>query len=391
MRFFRRKTDRPADDCNPNCSYRKGWRASTITMIIGAVGATLTGVAYLVLAFLIAPKLPPVTDADVPALCGWAGQEEAAAAFAKLEGSFHHFAIKGAPQDNAKARAVLWDASRLVNGNRHIPTFRQRIGDCVGAGAKQAVDYLQCVEAIRTGESEFKPVYSPYHYACGRMAPDIGAGKIRGPDGSVGAWQAEALRVYGVIPATLPGLDEYSEAVIRHWATRMPERRWIDEGKTHLVKSAAQVKTPEEVRDAVCNGYPCTIASDVGFRMRPPTKDGRLVNSRAGSWAHQMCVIGYDGSASQPYWYILNSWGADAHGTPPDDAPPGGFWITRGDMNAIVKQGDSFALSQFDGFPSNEWIIITSRERPATLPAAAAIVRRAVADRLGQIANVERN
>lgn len=361
-------------------------------MMIGAAGATLTGLAYLLLAFVLFPKLPPVTEADVPGLCGWAGQEEAAAAWAKLGPKFAKFQIRGVAQDNTKKMALLWDAVRIVNDGKHLPTFRQEIGDCVGAGAKQAMDYLQCVEMVRTGESEFKPVYSPYHYACGRMAPDLGAGKIRGPDGSVGSWQAEALVRYGVLPADLPGLEPYSGAVIRKWATRMPSREWIDAGRKHLVQSAAQVKTPEEVRDAIVNGYPVTIASDVGFMMQPPAKDGRLVNSRRGSWAHQMCVIGYDGATGQePYWYILNSWGADAHGKPPDESPPGGFWVRKADMAAIVRQGDSFALSQFQGFPVQDWVVLTSLEKPQTLLEASALVRRTVEDRLGQVASVERN
>ena len=96
--------------------------------------------------------------------------------------------------------------------------------------------------------------------------------------------------------------------------------------------------------------------------MRPPIKEGRLVNRRATTWMHQMCIVGYDGeSASQPYWFVLNSWGDDAHGTPPDDAPPGGFWIGRKDVDFIVRQGDSFALSQFDGFPAQDWVILTSK------------------------------
>ncbi len=89
--------------------------------------------------------------------------------------------------------------------------------------------------------------------------------------------------------------------------------------------------------------------------MLPPTIDGRLVNRRQGTWAHQMTVIAYDGqTGSEPYFLILNSWGPAAHGQPPDDSPPGSFWIRWKDMDYMAKKGDSFAYSGMDGFPAQD-------------------------------------
>lgn len=289
-------------------------------------------------------------------LMGWAGQDKAKEEWQRIRHLFPKFGIRGAQKDNAKRRVALWDASKLVTGDS-IPNFRQLIGDCVGAGAKHAVDYLQCSAIVQGAWHQFRPVYEPYHYATGRNAPECGNGRIRGPDGSLGSWQARALQLYGVIPADLPGLEPYSESVIRRWAVRMPEKRWIDVGKMHLVRTAAMVTTAEEVRDAVCNGYPVTIASNWGGLMRPPVKNGKLVNRRSGTWAHQMCIIAYDGTGDEPLWYVLNSWGPHAHGDPPDDSPPGGFWIAKHDVDYIVRQEDTFALSAMEGFPANDWDI----------------------------------
>jgi len=47
----------------------------------------------------------------------------------------------------------------------------------------------------------------------------------------------------------------------------------------------------------------------------------------------------------------------NAHGLPPAGGygePPGGFWINEADMDIIAKQGDSFAFSQFQGFPAQK-------------------------------------
>ena len=69
---------------------------------------------------------------------------------------------------------------------------------------------------------------------------------------------------------------------------------------------------------------------------------------------HQMCFIGYDPNNGNPGVYCLNSWGANAHGVSPDGAPPGGFWVDKATVSRMVKQGDSFAYSEFQGFPKND-------------------------------------
>lgn len=306
---------------------------------------------------------PQTVDAAPRHLMGWAGPAVAKEAFEAVKDEFIPFRIAkadGVPvKDNSKSRVVLWDADKVVNNGQHLPTFKQEIGDCVGAGATQAVYRLMNVQiALNGAGEEFRPIFEPYHYACGRCAPEAGSGRMgRDPSGSTGSWQAAALKIYGVIPQT-PELPLYNAKVVSQWATKMPAAEYIAIGKQHVVQSAAQVKTAEEVRDAICNGYPVTIASNWGGSMRPTVKDGKLVNRRTGTWNHQMCIIGYDGTGPVAYWYILNSWGADAFPAPPDDAPPGGFWVAKADVDYIVRQGDSFALSAFNGFPAQEWLII---------------------------------
>lgn len=297
-------------------------------------------------------------------LMGWAGPAVAHEAYEHLKGEMVPFKIWGAEgQDNSRKRVCLWDADKIVNGGKHLPTFRQEIGDCVQAGAMQAMHRLMTSQIVLGGSGEeFKPIFGPYHYACGRNAPECGNGRMgRDPSGSTGAWQAVALKLYGVL-AQAPDLPEYSARVVTEWATKMPARQYIERGQSHKVGSIALMRSADDVRDANCNGYPVTIASDAGFQMKPSVKDGRLVNRRVTRWNHQMCIIAYDGSGATEYYYVLNSWGPDAHGVPPDDAPPGGFWITREDVEYIVRQGDSYALSQFDGFPAQDWPLVVGRQ-----------------------------
>jgi C1A family cysteine protease len=131
---------------------------------------------------------------------------------------------------------------------------------------------------------------------------------------------------------------------------------WLEKSRKHLIKTTAQCRSAEDVAAAVQNGYPCTIASNWGGQMRPSVQGDRLINKRATTWNHQMCVVGWEDHASLgELFYILNSWGVDTHGTCPSGAPPGGFWIRKADMQNIVGQEETFALSQFDGFPSQDF------------------------------------
>jgi hypothetical protein len=178
----------------------------------------------------------------------------------------------------------------------------------------------------------------------------------RSPNGSVGSWQAKAIQLYGVIPMDAEGLPPYDAANASQWAVRMPAQKWIDMGKLHCVKTIARAESVDDVRKAIQNLYPVTIASNWGGMDRPPavTVAGNtfLLNRRAQTWQHQMCVVGYQQLDGRQFFYILNSWGPDAHGVPPDDSPPGGFWVESRDMQYIVQQGDSWIYSGADGFPA---------------------------------------
>ncbi|WP_146370008.1 hypothetical protein [Symmachiella macrocystis] len=283
---------------------------------------------------------------------GWAGPAAVRAARPLVAG-MPTFRIVGAAQDNQRANVRLWDYVKAINDGQHLPNTAQQVGDCVSWGAKNAVDYLQCVQIARGPPvSDFHPSFAPYFYGISRVL--IGNGRISG-DGSVGAWAAEGARRFGVLPADHPGVPEYDGRVARRWGRSGPPEEFVQFAQQFPVRTVAPVRSAADVRDAVCNGYPVTIASDWGGRMQPREVDGRLVNEHRGTWNHQMCIIGYDGlTGSEPYYYVLNSWGAAAHGTPPDDAPPGGFWIREKDVEYIVAQGDSFAFSAFAGFPSQE-------------------------------------
>jgi hypothetical protein len=253
----------------------------------------------------------------------------------------------------------LWEYAKAINGGQHFPTFRQQVGDCVANGAANAVNYLQAVQIGRDNpDAEWRSACRQWIYGVSRTAKDLGDGKLGRGDGSVGSWAAKGCERYGILADDHDGVPAYSGQIAREWGVRPgPPQKFFAVAKEFCVRSTAVCKTYADVRDALANGYPVTIASNVGFQMQPVVRDGKHWGKRAGNWNHQMCLIGIDDTAKSPFdgktgaAYCLNSWGDSAHGQPADDAPPGGFWIDRTTIERIVGQGDSWAYSNFDGFP----------------------------------------
>lgn len=301
---------------------------------------------------------PPVP----PESLGWAGPEAVEAASPIVE-AMPEFQIVGAVEDNSGKNVRLWEFTKRINGGKHTPNYPQQVGDCVSFGGKNVLEYLQarqiCVNTpfhvmdgvTRGPPIEWRPVFPPYLYGYSRVV--IGDGRLRGSDGSVGAWLAKGVQQGGVLPSDADGVPEYSGAVARQWGDKGPPDGFVNVAREHLVRTVSQVRSADDVRDAICNGYPCTIASNFGTKTIRE-QDGRMVARWDGRWMHQMAVVAYDGSGREPYFYILNSWGPSAHPQPLQGEPPGGFWVTAKTMDGICKQGDSFAFSEMDGFPSNE-------------------------------------
>lgn len=270
------------------------------------------------------------------------------------------FFVSGQVGSSEGAVVELWDYARAINGGKHFPTFRQAIGDCVANGLANALNYGQAADIYfgRVAATEFHPVDRPWLYGVSRTDKEIGNGRLGSSDGSVGRWAVMAAKMRGVLAADANGVPPYSGERARSWGIRGPPEEFAWLAGPHTLETYAQVSTYEDVRDALANSYPVTIASNVGFQMQPVVSGGKHWGRPSGSWAHQMCLIGIDDTAVSPFTgekgaaYCLNSWGDNAHGTPADDAPPGGFWIDRKTIERIVRQNDSWAVSGFAGFPA---------------------------------------
>lgn len=267
----------------------------------------------------------------------------------------------------AGRNAELWKFVKVVNSGRHLPTWKQESGDCVSMGWSNAIAYRQAVQIASEHRQEvLKIPFPPYMYGISRV--QIGKRQLGRGAGSTGAWAAQGSQSYGVYPleqATAAGYA-YSGSLADQWGRQGPPPRAVEFASRYRIRTVSQVRSWEDVRDAVVHGYPVTVASNIGFEGGYYDEDGKRWLRPSGRWAHQMCIVGVeDRPAHTKGAYVLNSWGEDAHPRPLNDEPRGGFWVEWPTIQRMVAQNDSWAYSDFDGFPAEnsiDWNIFREEE-----------------------------
>lgn len=250
-----------------------------------------------------------------------------------------------------------------VHGTNYVPRQQGKVPSCVGQATAAAVDFLAAIE-IRSGEAERSPpaiASAEVIYGLSR----IEIGQLVGPNfgGSHNFWAAQALKRYGAVAnLNYPflGVD-----------LRVPDPgRAVEYGyqgvsvgleaiaRLHPVREYISVDSYEELRDTVYMGCPVTIGSNIGFGEGKRTRDreGFLNRPRRlffdSTWNHSMVIIGVCDEGRKGA-LCLNSWGSNWVNGPKrfGDEPEGSFWIDAEVIEKMVKQGDSFALRGFTGYP----------------------------------------
>jgi hypothetical protein len=255
-------------------------------------------------------------------------------------------------------QVFLWDACKRVTGGQLTAHDQDGVGCCVGEGFSSAVEYLACVEIALGGPpGQFHPISSAAIYALSRV--EIGGGHVHG-DGSVGAWAAKAVSQYGVLPRSSLGkydLSHFDSERARSWGRDGLPDDLEPEARKHPVKTVSLVKSFEEAQAALGHGYPVAVCSDQGFTMTRD-RDGFCVPR--GSWGHCMCFIGASNGA-RPGLCCLQSWGPNVPDGPIGlgDHPNCAFWVDADVADRMLRQGDSWALSAFVGFPARklDWMV----------------------------------
>lgn len=286
-------------------------------------------------------------------LCGWVNDP------AEVEKVMNRlpYPVFGAAAEEIKGSGkgktvLLYTAFYTVLGA--FPKYvAQAIGDCVSHGSRTAIDTLKVIQILKglrqqwVAETATEPIY-------GGSRVEIGGGRIRG-DGSVGAWAAEWISKYGVLSRLVYGgvdLREYSGDRAKEWGRTGCPDELEPIAKEHPVTTTSQVKTYEEARDAICNGYPVIVCSGQGFTMH---RDAEGFAKPHGSWGHCQAFIGADDAYKRPGLLCQNSWGPDwIDGPKRLDQPDGSMWVDADVADRMLAEGDSFAFSGFVGYPSQD-------------------------------------
>lgn len=258
-------------------------------------------------------------------------------------------------------RTLLWRFYEHAMGRTFEPHI-QGIGDCVGQAYGLGVDTLSAVQIELHGQSEEWKGKCSTEAIYGGSRIEIGKGTAcfdrrgRPTDGTIGEWAAEYIRQYGVLLRDkYPSYDlrQYSAKLARQWGSYkvgVPDELEVV-SKPHPVRSVTLVKGWSDACDLIANGYPVILCSNVGFNMTAD-RDGFLPRGRE-PWYHSMLLWGIDTLSSRNGGCIANSWGSTWLSGPSHalGTPPGCFWADAEVIDSMLKQGDSYAISQYVGYP----------------------------------------
>jgi hypothetical protein len=224
---------------------------------------------------------------------------------------------------------------------------RQTTGDCVSHATRNACDVSRAVEIDVHNEREG-------WIARGATEAIYGA-RGHGGQGMSCSRAAEFVSKNGGIVLrknykSVADFTKYNGNLGAGWGGRGLPDPVIDLANDHQIKTVSLVRTIEEARDALANGYGLSVCSNYGFSNK---RDKKGVANVSGNWAHAMAWIACDDTGSEPLFLVQNSWGKWNDGGHPEwgNIPDGSFLIRAEVAAGMLAANGSYAFSNFDGFP----------------------------------------
>lgn len=334
-------------------------RRDALKLMTGTASGLVTG-GLLLPEYAAGAPLDLYTDSDKPVYAGWISDGAARKRFVQT----HRYPFLRQQMEQIKGtgkgkKVFLWKLFEQITGRPLVPHY-QTVGDCVAHACGLSVDILTAVRILMHNHSEkwVAKAATEIIYAGSRI--EIGNGRLK-KDGAYGVWAAEFVRQWGVLLRQRYFNGAYDFTTYNGQLARSLGARGAgvpDEleplCKLHPVRTSAIVSSWDECRDAVANGYPVSMCSNIGFKTKRD-RDGFLRRSRR-PWYHAMAIIGIDDEYRRPGALIQNSWGGDiwVSGPKRHEQPDGSFWCDASIIDAAMKQGDSIAFSGYVGYPRND-------------------------------------
>lgn len=237
---------------------------------------------------------------------------------------------------------LLYEAARQVMG-RDLDIGPQKSIDCVSWGVGGAIDLRACVEVL-VGEREAYAwdlrVCTEALHALARVEH---SGGIRGTNSVRGTI---AARDGGTLSRRL--LGPYSGARAEAWAKSGLPDQYEAVAREHRARDISRVDRFSEARDAIFNGYPVVVGSNIGFRQGG-RRDNEGFAQRWGRWRHCMKFVA-EKDDQRPGLLCINSWSPNAGPKGAYAIPDGSFWVDARDVDAMLGQGGGFAIGGFEGY-----------------------------------------
>jgi len=224
---------------------------------------------------------------------------------------------------------------------------RQTTGDCVSHATRNGCDLTRAVEIdIKEDQESW--------IARGATEAIYGARGHTGQGMSCARAATFVSKTGGVlVRKNYPGiidLSKYNSKVGTGWGGRGVPDKVVHKADDHQIRTVSLVKTVEEARDALANGYGLSVCSGYGFSNKRSSKG---FARRSGSWGHAMAWTACDDTGDGPAFLVQNSWGKWNSGGHPEwgPIPDGSFLIHADDAAGMLKQNGAYAFSDFNGFP----------------------------------------
>ena len=330
------------------------YRREMLKRLLGAVGGLYTGSWFGQSCY--GDGIPKQLQVNTmrPVRSGWIDDPVARQEFVRSQAKPFLSQQDGAIKGSGKGKVVLLYKLFEELTEKPLATHRQEIGDCVSHAFGLGVDVLTAVRVLMFNQPEKWVAKSATEIIYAGSRVEASTSRLRG-DGSLGVWAAEFIREWGVLlrQEYLNGdynYTDYSGSVARKLGKTGVPDELEPLCREHPVKTCSIVRSWEECRDSVANGYPVAMCSNTGFNTKRD-KDGFLSRSRR-PWYHAMIILGIDDKYKRPGGLIQNSWGKGwVSGPTRHDQPVGSFWADASAIDRAMKQGDSIALSGYVGYP----------------------------------------